>query len=761
MKTLHINVANKIATYQKRDGDIVCGNSDYQIQFVFDGEWNAYTKKTARFKWNGKHYDKDFSGDICPVPKITNTDKVEVGVFVEDLETTTSAEIGCIRSILCGGSAASTENDIDYANEAKEAAERAAEDARAEVTRLVGEIGVVQYAGGSPTAAMSQKATTKMLNMVMGKNLLPTENFVLHPIAPSFEGDIFTVSTEDGAPADVTVTINFYDQNKNYLNEYWTFTAGYGASRTFALTDLCSAGAHYVAASYSAISGKGYQLEYGATATEYEPFSPLPKALEENIVKALVKQTTGDDRAAVMSQKAITKMLNMVIGKNLLPRENWALHPIVPSFPGDKFTVSSANGEAPDVMLNINFYDKDGNYLGENWTFAAYHGAIRTFELTEACESGAYYVAASYSGASSRGYQLEYGDTATEYEHYSPLPKALEENIRKIFGNRLDGTSIHDFNPGIEMDEKLQQINRTKYDTSKQILSLLHCSDAHVDTENISRMLDFYNTHSHHINDILHTGDCVNYTEDPNPFETNGAGFVINVIGNHECWKEGPYNYDATAVETYQKFIAPFISTWGVVPAGENLCYYYKDYTEANIRLIVLDCMHFDEAQVSWLSRVLSDALSLGYSVVGVTHYPPASGLTPLDCTFTSRDNPASAYPAERMPDAAYVAVDNFIDIGGEFICWLSGHLHCDNVGVVNDHERQICVCVNSMAAVIDGDMQRTRGTKTQDCFNVVAFDRTSKLINIVRVGASVDHYLRSKKTLCIDYLEREVISNT
>lgn len=125
MKTLHISVADKIATYQKRDGDIVCGNSDYQIEFTFDSEWDAYTKKTARFKWGGEHYDKVFSGNVCPVPIIRNTDKVEVGVFVEDLETTTSAEIGCRRSILCGSSTPSTENDIDYANEAKESADRA------------------------------------------------------------------------------------------------------------------------------------------------------------------------------------------------------------------------------------------------------------------------------------------------------------------------------------------------------------------------------------------------------------------------------------------------------------------------------------------------------------------------------------------------------------------------------------------------------------------------------------------------------------
>ena len=144
MITLQITVVDKVATYHKRGGHIVCGNSDYQIAFNFDAEWDGYTTKTARFISNGEHYDKVFSGNICPVPVLRDTDKVEVGVFVEGLETTTRAEISCRRSILCGGSTPSIENDMDYANEAKEAAERAAEAARVESEKLISELGVVQ-----------------------------------------------------------------------------------------------------------------------------------------------------------------------------------------------------------------------------------------------------------------------------------------------------------------------------------------------------------------------------------------------------------------------------------------------------------------------------------------------------------------------------------------------------------------------------------------------------------------------------------------
>ena len=105
MKTFHIIVANKVATYLQRDGYIVCGNSDNQIEFTFDDEWKAYNTKTVRFIWNGKYKDVKVTGsNIFKVPVVDNTEKVTVGVYVEgeNMSTTTPATIPCQRSILCG-----------------------------------------------------------------------------------------------------------------------------------------------------------------------------------------------------------------------------------------------------------------------------------------------------------------------------------------------------------------------------------------------------------------------------------------------------------------------------------------------------------------------------------------------------------------------------------------------------------------------------------------------------------------------------------
>jgi hypothetical protein len=104
MKILPVRVINKIATFSSRGGGIVCGNTDYQIEFIFDSEWDGVNEKTARFIWNGEYVDVKFTGTNCPVPLIANAVTVEVGVFASAVCTSTGAVIPCTKSILCGSS---------------------------------------------------------------------------------------------------------------------------------------------------------------------------------------------------------------------------------------------------------------------------------------------------------------------------------------------------------------------------------------------------------------------------------------------------------------------------------------------------------------------------------------------------------------------------------------------------------------------------------------------------------------------------------
>lgn len=97
-----VDVRRKIATAAK-DALYVCGNSDFSIRFAFDEEWSGQEVKTARFNYGGKSADIVFSGDVCPVPVISNATHFYVGVYAGDLYTTTPAYVSARKSILCGG----------------------------------------------------------------------------------------------------------------------------------------------------------------------------------------------------------------------------------------------------------------------------------------------------------------------------------------------------------------------------------------------------------------------------------------------------------------------------------------------------------------------------------------------------------------------------------------------------------------------------------------------------------------------------------
>ena len=100
---IKVIVIGKIAVAEPVD--YVCGNSDYVLSFDFDEEWSEFEHKTARFTFNGKYEDVVFSGNECPVPIISNTHSIFVGVFAGDLCTTTPAYIPAKKSILCGNPA--------------------------------------------------------------------------------------------------------------------------------------------------------------------------------------------------------------------------------------------------------------------------------------------------------------------------------------------------------------------------------------------------------------------------------------------------------------------------------------------------------------------------------------------------------------------------------------------------------------------------------------------------------------------------------
>ena len=105
MKTITIDITSRIAAARDRP-KLVCGNK-YNIDFVFDSEWDAETVKTARLTYNqngkSKYDEFVFKGTSCEVVIAGGITEVNIGVYVGNLQTSTPARVECLKSILCGG----------------------------------------------------------------------------------------------------------------------------------------------------------------------------------------------------------------------------------------------------------------------------------------------------------------------------------------------------------------------------------------------------------------------------------------------------------------------------------------------------------------------------------------------------------------------------------------------------------------------------------------------------------------------------------
>ncbi|MBQ5970643.1 MAG: hypothetical protein IKN72_08190 [Clostridia bacterium] len=96
MTTIQVTVSGKVALCRKQV--LISANEDYQLQFLFDDDWNISQTKTARLLFDGQSVDLVFTGTTVALPRIPPCDSLAVGVFTPTMAST-MAPIGCIRSV--------------------------------------------------------------------------------------------------------------------------------------------------------------------------------------------------------------------------------------------------------------------------------------------------------------------------------------------------------------------------------------------------------------------------------------------------------------------------------------------------------------------------------------------------------------------------------------------------------------------------------------------------------------------------------------
>ena len=321
--------------------------------------------------------------------------------------------------------------------------------------------------------------------------------------------------------------------------------------------------------------------------------------------------------------------------------------------------------------------------------------------------------------------------------------------IRVIVPNT--SSSILDLNPPAQYKEILGNLFRRK--TFSPIgnpqLVLAHFSDIHASSENLSRIIEW--CASNGINNIIHTGDSVEdkFSDGHEWWEnTHGSNIILNCIGNHDASSgNGSIDPNITSEMCFNQFFGD-IESWGVTYTSGK-CYYYKDFSDEKVRLIVLDYTHFDNEQKLWLQQVLSSSITLGLSVLCASHTTPGE-VNAEQCSFTSQSR--LSFSDTGAEDAASI-ISQFQQDGGEFIAMISGHLHCDRLGFLKDYPTQLQIQIDA-ARTQDAWMDKVRmtGEKSQDLFNIISIDTTEKIIRIIRVGADCDRYMRRTTNICVRY---------
>lgn len=316
--------------------------------------------------------------------------------------------------------------------------------------------------------------------------------------------------------------------------------------------------------------------------------------------------------------------------------------------------------------------------------------------------------------------------------------------------------------------------SRHKNDNTESVLTLLHFSDIHGDKGNLRRLCSFAEMNAKNIDDIICTGDIksASFADSLSFWEdTDYAKNILTCMGNHDSYSEN--TMDPTKMVTMStlanEFIVPFESNWGSITRTSGCTYYYKDYY-SKFRLIVYDSVRIgaeSDAEGAWLTSVLADALANNLGVIIAMHYMPTGYMNVFDCQFsefgmvgeTTRLLDFPEYPVEE-------AVQNFINNGGKFYCYLTGHWHKDLFGHPKNYPDQPLLLIGTASVYIAQqsviekmDVSRLSDGKNLDLFNLVTFDYGNDAIKVIRVGSDTDFLLRPRKYMTYDISNKKFIT--
>ena len=540
-------------------------------------------------------------------------------------------------------------------------------------------------------------------NNAYSANLCGTTPEELYPVTLK-QGDKVTVSTSDGSilPDGHGIKFRIYDANKTRI-DYYSLTAG-SNKRTI----IMPADVYYVelTKSYSV----PFMVARGDSAQPYVPYFPGVKKLKELVDK------NATDITAINEGLDTLESTYFKWGRPYLTN-NSLLNPTNITGGVYAFGPTNVNTDYPD--------DWDGTLYGEMFYFNTVDIIIR---------------------------------------------QANSGNIWIKGNNKWE--TIHNANSIVSQnDNKIPEIQQLIYGRPTFIgadhpMSFIHFSDIHARQNNWNRVCKFGNAYKDYFSFIIHTGDYVrNDQSNAVDLYSNGVASelpLLNVVGNHDIYSNFVNRTVAEQATTRGIVFPSDTSDWGVTfGSASDAMYYYKDFATEKVRLIVLDLYYNSSEQQTWLADVLAEAKTNGYHVITATHEVTKPITTWSDNTFCSRDAAALTATGLNVSSTPFDAIiKSFKDGGGVHIANICGHEHVDLMGKTVNGIMNIVISTSLGLDDTASDANRVEGTVTNDCINCIGVNTNAGILKIVRIGCDTDHYLRSRKTLCYDYINDQIIAN-
>ena len=552
-------------------------------------------------------------------------------------------------------------------------------------------------------------------------------------------------------------------------------------------TDVLITGSIYNGVAYVTLTADCYNVSGKFGITIFNTADSQKTAIYAGI--GTISRTSSGNAPASAGQTVEDLIARIDAAIASIPQDYSALSKSVPAKNpelrnGSTGNPGNANAVTTKYILRI---DKDSDdvlveYIGSinaasyDFGYSIFKGVTDSMTSSEARTNASSFIDRPTDKTTTSKYAVfkisEFGD----YTHIAFVLWASDESGNRIpirianDQNNVRVTFRHAMSMGHEaINSRQVQTDVQNAGLKSNILKLVHFSDLHADTAALGRIRETAQFVAPDA-DMICTGDIVanTYTQ------ISGWWFpeILTCVGNHDSASyssESGYNWTALSMaDRNAYYIEPFIANWGSVSHPAGTSYYYKDYPNQNVRLIVLDIMLYNDngseatAQTSWLSSVLASAWSSGLHVLIAVHAPHGGSL-PVVCSFTRHGQTVMPVHTDcNTPQVVIDTVANAINSGLHFIGYICGHTHQDTIWDATGDKSQLMYCVTCAAVTqsaqwVDSDQYRTT---EQDAMNVIAIDTSKSLIKIVRAGgANTDEYLQDRDSIVINYSTGTILS--